>query len=725
MHRWFFANEREECVVREEAEQEAAGVNTEDEAEKELRKIVYTDWPFCVTTETPLQGNEYMAITGNCDSLGNWNPKEVYLMLAVDCKCKCNCKCIKFEAKVRIPRNKDIEYRYCIVGYDPLMDDVIIRFWEVMITPRIIRPCHNMLKDCDAFGKIDRDALEPSVDRGWITTETIVQFKIFNAPFYWLKQAPRLLYIYIKPMFETPPANCVSQSSEPIRLTITDTGRRSTAPSQQNLRIAFTEVANLNLTEKLQFQPKNGVRCGPQDMQLYHFSLSHPLETLYRIDLYTYAHKAASDEPSYHYGYGFIQPEELHDSEGELRIKINCASTHRPLIEMSLQYLIIRPTESINCDLRLTYERYWREKHLPMDIGHRGSGCTYRLGDDVYRENTLFAFKRAASSDADMVELDVMLTKDAQVVIYHDYTLTFALCSAWCVEKLLESYDVMVMPHEHFNRSRLMAMGGRKRGDTIIVPFDSFYYDELRLVQPLRYVSSASGCSANCEKHLLDQMPFPLLSDIFNPDLLALPPKVGVMVELKWPQLDTKGRWQDSSSKPTFDRNYYVDTVIDVVFRCAGKRRIMFSSFDADICTMLRFKQNYYPVMLLLLGPDRPIQFADQRVNTLENAAYLACIMELFGLNFHTTTLFKQPLILGHIKELHMQGIAWGSETADVDIRDKLKRYGVIGVNYDRIDQSNQIGDELEGYIYCIDSLATRNHVKNLIETEKMIKCAR
>ncbi|XP_023165554.2 glycerophosphocholine phosphodiesterase GPCPD1 [Drosophila hydei] len=719
MHRWFFANEREYCQVRGIDDASAFDANS-DKAEPE---IVYTDWPFCVTTAKPLQGNEYLAITGNCDVLGNWQPKSVHIMQASDCKCQCACQCIKFEATVRIPRNKDIEYRYCIVGYDPLADNVIIRFWEVMEHPRIIRMCHNMLRHCEVFGKIDRNATDINVDRGWATTETIVQFRIFNAPFLWLKQAPRLLYIYIQPMFETPPERCLGRTMDPVRLTMPITCRRSTI-NQQNLQMAFTEVANLNFSESLHMQPKQGVRCGPHDLQMYHFSLAHPLETLYRLDLYTYAHKAAPDEPSYHYGYGFVQPTDLHGSEGWLRININCASTHRPLIEMSLTYLIIRPLESIRCDLSVTYERFWSEKHLPMEIGHRGTGNTYRLGDDVYRENTMFAFNRAAVHNADMIEVDVMLTKDAQVVIYHDFVLKFALCSAWCVEKLLTEYDVMICPFEHFSRNRLLAMGGRKRGDSILVPVESFCYDELQLVQPLRYVS-ASGCSTVCERHLLNQKPFPLLRDVFNKDMLSLPPNVGINIEVKWPQQDTKGCWQRHSSKPKFDRNFYVDKVIEVVFRYAGNRRVMFSSFDADICIMLRYKQNFYPVLLMVQAAELPVQFADQRVNNMENAAFLASIMEFFGMNFYTSTLFKQPLILGHIKELHMQGIVWGSETTDAKIRDKLKRYGAVGVTYDRIDQQNQVGEELRGYVYCIDSIATRNHVKNLLESEKLIKCAK
>lgn len=50
------------------------------------------------------------------------------------------------------------------------------------------------------------------------------------------------------------------------------------------------------------------------------------------------------------------------------------------------------------------------------NIAHRGfSG--------KYPENTMLAFEKAVEMGADGIELDVQLTKDKEVVIFHDYTL--------------------------------------------------------------------------------------------------------------------------------------------------------------------------------------------------------------------------------------------------------------------------------------------------------------
>lgn len=57
----------------------------------------------------------------------------------------------------------------------------------------------------------------------------------------------------------------------------------------------------------------------------------------------------------------------------------------------------------------------WLEKQ-PLNIAHQG-------GEDEFPSNTMFAFKSALKAGADMLELDVGVTKDDQVVVMHDTTL--------------------------------------------------------------------------------------------------------------------------------------------------------------------------------------------------------------------------------------------------------------------------------------------------------------
>jgi glycerophosphoryl diester phosphodiesterase len=57
----------------------------------------------------------------------------------------------------------------------------------------------------------------------------------------------------------------------------------------------------------------------------------------------------------------------------------------------------------------------WIEK-TPFDIAHQG-------GEDEFPSNTMYAFERSLQVGADMLELDVGVTKDGQVVVMHDTTV--------------------------------------------------------------------------------------------------------------------------------------------------------------------------------------------------------------------------------------------------------------------------------------------------------------
>jgi glycerophosphoryl diester phosphodiesterase len=57
-----------------------------------------------------------------------------------------------------------------------------------------------------------------------------------------------------------------------------------------------------------------------------------------------------------------------------------------------------------------------RELRAPLNIAHQG-------GEDEYPSNTLYAFRRAVRAGADMLELDIGVTRDDRVVVMHDTTV--------------------------------------------------------------------------------------------------------------------------------------------------------------------------------------------------------------------------------------------------------------------------------------------------------------
>ena len=57
----------------------------------------------------------------------------------------------------------------------------------------------------------------------------------------------------------------------------------------------------------------------------------------------------------------------------------------------------------------------------PLNIAHRG-------GAGLWPENTLAAFENAARMGCDGAELDVQLTRDGRLAVFHDYALSPVLC---------------------------------------------------------------------------------------------------------------------------------------------------------------------------------------------------------------------------------------------------------------------------------------------------------
>jgi len=93
-----------------------------------------------------------------------------------------------------LPNKETIKYRYIICAVDPTSLNVSVRFWETHLEPRTITINCDQKESFDTFGDIN--GFE-KIDRGWLTTETIFQFKIFNNPFI-LKQKLENRKIYIK-----------------------------------------------------------------------------------------------------------------------------------------------------------------------------------------------------------------------------------------------------------------------------------------------------------------------------------------------------------------------------------------------------------------------------------------------------------------------------------------------------------------------------------------------
>ena len=101
--------------------------------------------------------------------------------------------------------------------------------------------------------------------------------------------------------------------------------------------------------------------------------------------------------------------------------------------------------------------------------------------------------------------------------------------------------------------------------------------------------SSKFGDDADADER---HQPFPTLQQAFQ----HLDPHVGFNVEIKWTMKLKDGTYELNHP---FELNLYLDIILRSILQDGGSRKIVLSCFHPDICTMLRLKQNKYPVLFL------------------------------------------------------------------------------------------------------------------------------
>jgi glycerophosphocholine phosphodiesterase GPCPD1 len=108
---------------------------------------------------------------------------------------------------------------------------------------------------------------------------------------------------------------------------------------------------------------------------------------------------------------------------------------------------------------------------------------------------------------------------------------------------------------------------------------------------------------------------------------------------VKWAQKLENGLLEENLDK-NLDKNLYIDRILDIVLEYAGKRRIVFSCFDAECCVMLRNKQNIFPVMFLTIGKtQRYPKYSNPCCNSMDNAVKFASANEVCKINTKSCSL--------------------------------------------------------------------------------------
>jgi glycerophosphocholine phosphodiesterase GPCPD1 len=448
----------------------------------------------------------------------------------------------------------------------------------------------------------------------------------------------------------------INAESSTLNATMDESCSNDTRENQTDTpAYAFTEVATVNGDDYLYTKQEQFGRVYKNDDVLtFHVTVTEPENIAYLIDLYTHSRKSILDrDPPYNLGSHYLLPNMLRKSEGCLELPITCSSKHRPLGMMRVEYVKITPINDPRCDLSITYERHWNDKHKGLDVGHRGAGTSFKASSgNTIRENTIASLKKAASSGAKFVEFDVQLSKDLHPVIYHDF-------------------------HVYVSLKRK----GFDANDMLELPMKELTLEQLRNLKVYHTVEAKSREPKFFDEDLAEHQPFPELAEAFD----MIDKDVGFNIEIKSAQELEDGTSESTSS--AIDKNLYVDSILEVVLAKANKRRIVFSSFDPDICIMLRNKQNIYPTMFLTLGKTtRYKQYRYPLCNTIQNAVKFSVANELLGIVAHSEDLLRDISQVNLVKDHGLAIFCWGDDNNCKENIKFLKDKGLHAIIYDKVD---------------------------------------
>ncbi|XP_067662543.1 putative glycerophosphocholine phosphodiesterase GPCPD1 homolog 2 [Haliotis asinina] len=591
---------------------------------------------FAVSAAT--EEGEVVYVTGNTSSLGNWMPEEgVPLEKHED-------ESNTWSRVINLPGDADYLYRYYICRFldagNGQLKLIVVR-WETNLHPRTINTKNSQCerRDISEFGQFGG---YNNWSRGWLMGQVSTEIRLFNNPIYMWKQRHRAQTYRVKCV---PMDYAMRDPSMPDVYDADEEESRDGPPPCKKTEITCFSVADD--APQRQRQDEFGLIYKPDDYLVFSSQTFTPENLGYQLDFYV---EMENRLPQY-VGYAYILPlNNLSESLGCRKIPIN-GLKHKPIGEVTVHYLTIKPYKHHTFGMEISYQKHWKRTGRSLDVGHRGMGASYKKVALV-RENTVASLKAAGQHGADYVEFDVMLSKDLQPVVYHDFSVAL----------------------QHRKRHHDME-------ELLEIPVKDLTCEQL---QSLR-LYHASSSAENQIKLTLDSsdsddlQPFPTLQDC----LKRVPPEVGFNIEIKHPQATESG----PELEHYFDHNLHVDTILKTIFEHAGTRCIIFSSFDPDSCIMLQMKQNKYPVLFLSNGPTLKYSpYTDYRAREFDAGIKFALAYGLLGVDFQAEGLLKD---LSLIKKTHSMGLVmfvWGDENNSSETINLLRKEGVEGIIYDRID---------------------------------------
>ena len=304
---------------------------------------------------------------------------------------------------------------------------------------------------------------------------------------------------------------------------------------------------------------------------------------------------------------------------------------------------------------------------LPKFSGHRGCGGSGPEAPWRPLENSMESYLSAAfiNKKCQAIELDVQITKDNEIVIYHNWFLQPKGFTGNTYDEnvvQIPLYDVTFEEanaiyksnYSHLERRTEELDGKGKR---------------------IREIATEAGV-----KESMFDVKLITLKEVLD----NLPESIGIFVELKYPPLDvSQGRI------PYPERNSYVNAVLGEINNRTlnSGRQIAYLSFDADLCLMLKMKQMRHPVYLSHCnGVHKPCDEYDPRLIDIKEGYSFVQTQNLDGMMMYNKLLEDYSDDFAYVANQGCPIITYGVKNSDPDFVREQFAVGVQGVIADDVD---------------------------------------
>lgn len=584
-------------------------------------------------------------IIGNCVELGLWKPK---LARPLTLKYKATEKSSEQVWIGSFNLNaSEICYRFFIGSTQLVMKDgvteevVLINRWEASTNQRKLVLTTAVTVET-TFGHFEGESF---LEEGWLTGQTEVHLSLHSHPFkFWnsLFHSSDNHYVLNCLSFDVRSSSSLTMDDS---ISVDKNENRSYIENSKLMSSVLVSVLNGNDDRPRLLPPGAGIPFNPNEFVTLKVQTCCFEYLAFKIIINVVENDV--DLSLRELGVAFISSLDLNCKRKTITTPLISSKRFEPIGMLQVDVLVMT---SLNYDWDMSYNHQSFMNPNKTDfVGHRGMGksCFIDKPNPIVTENTILSLIEAEKVGADMVEFDVMLTSDRIPVLHHDFITNVMIKVTQKEDKLIK------IPVHYLNLKELEAVAYASASDALLTKTDKE-----------RMFPRLKNCLEEVDVHL------------------------GFNIEIKYCMLLKCGKFEDGLMD-FLDRNDYVDVILEEILHCCdNQRRIILSSFDPDVCIMLRRKQNRFPVLFLTQGDTKKYpQYMDCRTWNVEMALRFALSESLHGVCVHTEQLLVDLSLIERGRQKGLWMYCWGEENNNVENIKALKEKGINGIIVDFVDQ--------------------------------------